>query len=205
MTELFFSTLDKYGVVGVLAFLGLTVIVNLKNIIPFLDGYKKRRMNLLKEVLTDKDADKLIKQNIQDEIDSEYFRLAHGIKVDKEKAICILNTHKELGSKIPFRTYLNANYYIFIEDNKMKIKISKPDKLNHYYNIFTASILFISSPTIVAISTTTNTPIAILLVYLLSMVMMFISILIFASTRHYKSATIIEKELLQINSKDTDK
>ncbi|MFT7005273.1 MAG: hypothetical protein ACJAWW_002646 [Sulfurimonas sp.] len=200
MIELVFNSFEKYGVVGVLVVVGFTVIVNLKNIIPFIDGYKKRRMHLLKEVASDENVDEQIKEHIQDEIESEYFKLAHGIKVEKLKAICILNTHNKLGSKVPFRSYLNANYYIFVEDGGMKIKISRSDRLHHYYNVFTASAFFIFSPIVAAIATTIHKPLDVFFGYIFAIVMMSISIWIFATTRNYKSATIIEKELLRIDS-----
>lgn len=205
MVDLFFNTFEKYGVVGIIVFLGFTVIVNLKNIIPFFDNYKKRRMNLLKEVIADDGVDERVKKHIKNEIDSEYFKLAYGIKMDKSKVICILNTHDELGCCIPFRTYLNANYYIHVEGGSMKIKISKSDRLHYYYNLFTASAFFVFSSMIAIMGATISNSLGILLNYLFATVVMGISIWIFASTRHYKSATIIEKVLSRVNSKQVIK
>ena len=204
MTELVFNTFDKYGVVGVFFFLGLTVIVNLKNIIPFLDGYKKRRMNLLKEVSTDKEVDELIKSHIQDEIDTEYFKIAHGIKIEKSKALCIIKTHKELDNRVPFKSFINAHSMIGIEKGKIKITIRKVDKLSHYYNNFTFFALFSFSPVIAALATVTENELEKLIYTSFSIICMVLSIVILATTRSYVSAKLIKKELNLAELKEED-
>lgn len=195
MTELVFSAFEKYGVAGVFVTLGFTIIVNLKNIFPLFDNYKKRRLNLLKEATSDENVNDQIKAHIQDEIDSEYFKLTHGVKVEKNKAICILNTHNKLGSSVPLRSYLNAVNYIFPQNGIMNIEVRKSDKISHYYNTFIAFLFFLTVPVIAALGSTANNAIDMLICYLFAFLMMGISIWMFASTRHYSSAVFIRKKL----------
>jgi hypothetical protein len=194
-------TYGENGIIGVLILVALALIMNAQKIITFLDSNKKRRVNLLSEIASNDLVDDSIKAHIKNEINSEYFKIAHGVYLDKNKIITIIETHKKLNNIVPFRAFINANRLILAENDSFSLNIKTKDKVSYILNNIISFLLFTISPFLVALAgvnmTIYNEVSSSLALLGLALFSITVSIFVLSSSRDYSSAKLIEGELIK--------
>jgi hypothetical protein len=197
------STYGENGILGVLILVAVALITNAQKIITFLDGNKKRRVNLLNEVVSSDLVDEIIKEHVRNEINSEYFKITHGVYIDKDKIISIIETHQKLNNAIPFRTFINATPIISVKNGSFTLEFRKIDKISHILNSIIGYLLFAISPFIVAIAgvnaTLTDNLFSSFTLIGLAAVSLCIAVFILSMSRDYSSAKFIERELSKLS------
>ena len=88
------------------------VIVNLRNILTFIDERKKRKLNIILEALNSDNISGVLEKHLKEEVEVEYSRLAHGVKLEKNKIEKLIRLKAFLKGRLPFHLMLGARKYI---------------------------------------------------------------------------------------------
>jgi hypothetical protein len=182
----------KYLALAVAIVPGL--VFNAKNIIAFIDTFKKRRLDLLKEAMSHSANEKL-KSHYEDEIEGEYFRIAHKAKMDKGMRDACIEFYLEMEKRIPFSHFIQARHHLEAPDGHLRVNITPFDKVGYYYNaiagLFLLLIGFILITLIKAIEL--KTAIHLLLWIGMSMTLMMFGFFLLTQTASVTSAKKIQK------------
>lgn len=128
-----FFTEGKYVAFAVATVMGL--LFNAKNILAFADVYKKRRIEILKEAIGLESINVNLKRHFEDEIEGEYFRLAHKVKLDKGVRDACIDWYYRLNLAISFSHFVRARTHLEVRDGNLSVTISTFDKVGFWYNL----------------------------------------------------------------------
>ena len=89
----------------------LGLAFNARSIVAFFDAFRKRRIDLLKEATSLSTISENLKSHFEDEIEGEYFRIAHKVKMDKGIRDACVELYLNIEKRIPFSHFINARYH----------------------------------------------------------------------------------------------
>ncbi|WP_166253907.1 hypothetical protein [Marinobacter salicampi] len=121
----------------------LGVLFNLKHILSFADTYKKRRIELLKEAASITSINENLKVHFEDEIENEYFRLVHKVKMEKVVRDACIDWYAKLNRELSLSHFIRARSHLVLKDGKLDVKISKFDKIGFWYNMIAGIFLLL--------------------------------------------------------------
>jgi len=142
----FFSLIASNGAAGnylVVVVLSILVAIwKLDNIVAFLEQRKKSKISMLKEALECQHLPPISKKHLEDELASEYYMLAIGIKITKKFQEVLLTTYYEVQNQINFMTFKRALPYLEDCNGKIAIKLKTKDHVSFWVNnIFSFTLL----------------------------------------------------------------
>ena len=121
----------------------LGILFNLKNILSFADIYKKRRIELLREAISIDSINGNLKVHFEDEIESEYFRLVHKVKMEKVIRDACIDWYVRLNRELSLSHFMRARGHLEIKGGKLEVKISTFDKIGYWYNMIAGIVLLL--------------------------------------------------------------
>ncbi|MAR73477.1 MULTISPECIES: hypothetical protein [unclassified Halomonas] len=121
----------------------LGILFNLKHILSFADIYKKRRIELLKEAVFVDSINGNLKVHFEDEIENEYFRLAHKVKMEKVVRDACIDWHVRLNRELSIAHFIRARSHLEIKNGELEVKISTFDMIGYWYNIIAGILLLL--------------------------------------------------------------
>ena len=135
----------------------LGVLLNAQKILSFIDSYKKRRIELLKEAAEFPELSDKLKNQLNEEIESEYFRLAYRVKMDKPLREACLGLSEWNNSELPFKWFLRAEPHLILKRGTLLVTISKFEYFSYFYNmVLGVFMLLIGFSLIVILDNLTN-------------------------------------------------
>lgn len=146
----------KYMAFAVATVMGL--LFNAKNILAFADIYKKRRIEILKEAIGLESINVNLKKHFEDEIEGEYFRLAHKVKLDKGIRDACIDWYYRLNRTISFSHFIRAKTHLDVQDGNLSVTISNFDKVGYWYNLIAGVGMLIFGFLLAAMINTIKTP-----------------------------------------------
>ena len=111
------------------------LLFNAQKILSFADSFRKRRIELLKEALRFETINENLKRHLEDEVEGEYFRLTHKVKMDKGIRDASINLYTKLERQLSFLHFIRARNHLELINGDLKVVISSFDKVGYYYNL----------------------------------------------------------------------
>ncbi|MGF1836795.1 hypothetical protein [Photobacterium sanguinicancri] len=137
------------------------IIVNLRNILTFIDERKKRKLNIILEALNSANISGVLEKHLREEVEVEYFRLAHGVKLEKNKIEKLLSLKAFLKGRLPFHLILGARKYINNNEfsyGHANVNIGVFSIIGALFNLFTSIILVMMIYVLIDTDTSKNIP-----------------------------------------------
>ncbi len=119
----------------------IALIFNYKKLVHFFDERKKTRVLVLTETLECQYINGLTKSHIEDELATEQFKLATGIRLEKEFREAVIQAHQKTNGELSFPHFKRALPYLFYEKSALKIKISKFEIIGFWFNYLSGFVL----------------------------------------------------------------
>lgn len=114
----------------IIAFAGLLVLFRAKSIVTFWDERRRIKLSQLKEALACDCIKGDTRRFLEGELESEYYRLATGMKLEKEVREALINTHNKCNGELRFDHFRRARYCYQFEDGKLDVHISMLTKVS---------------------------------------------------------------------------
>lgn len=110
----------------------LVILWKIDNIVSFIEQRKKSKIFVLKEALECKFLSPLSLEYLKDELASEYYMLATGIRVNKNFREALLCTYNELKNDLNFLAFKRGLPFFIIKNKKIEVQFST----KHYVAYF---------------------------------------------------------------------
>lgn len=135
----------EYVVLSVL--LAISTLINLPKIVSFYQSSKKQRGVSISNAIADPDVSQDLKTHLKEELDTEYFRNIHGVKLGLPmlKATLILNGR--VSDRVSFRHVIKLIKLLpdisDINDVSYRVKLSSLDNVMCLYNLVLGALIAI--------------------------------------------------------------
>ncbi|MFA0570488.1 hypothetical protein [Vibrio gallaecicus] len=86
----------------------ILIVLQLPNILGVIGAYKKRRINELNQILLNEHLANKLKRHLQDEVQTESFKIAHGVTVSSPMLEATLTLKERVSKELAFRHVLNC-------------------------------------------------------------------------------------------------
>lgn len=129
----------------------LAISINIKKIHSFYESLRKNKLEKIKESLSCEYITGLTREQLESELETEYFKLITGMHADKllrEKAI---ELHKKSNGELGFFHFIRSRSYLLINNGALEVKISGFDRFSYVFNHVAAVILGIGAATFIFI------------------------------------------------------
>ncbi|MGR5150182.1 hypothetical protein ACQKP8_27000 [Photobacterium alginatilyticum] len=127
------------------AILSLTLFMHLSKIFNFYYSTKKKRSQLISYALSDPNVSDLLKEHLKEEIDTEHFRLTHGISLSTPMLNAVLQIKGRIGAFVSFRHILKvAKAQPDIEEVSslsFRVKLGRFERFFGVYNLIAGFVL----------------------------------------------------------------
>ncbi|XOB91768.1 hypothetical protein ACMC9M_15815 [Pseudomonadota bacterium 24LQ007] len=185
----------KYVAFSIAIVLG--VLFNAKNILAFADTYKKRRIELLKEAVAIGSINENLKSHFEDEIEGEYFRLAHKVKMDKVIRDACIDWYAKLNRELSLSHFIRARPHLEVCDGELNVKISTFDKIGFWYNLIAGITLLLSGFMFLAMTNAINsqTILGVLVLVAMSLFLIVFGFFLLSQTFSVTSAKKVQQAL----------
>lgn len=120
------------------------IIFNFRAIIDFFDERNKAKLSKLSDALQCEHLSVLTKAHLQEELATEHFRRTTGIRAEKLLRDALIEAHKNTNGELRFVHFKRALPYVQYQGKKLRIKITKIEKLLFIYNFIIGLVLAIS-------------------------------------------------------------
>ncbi|MUI54386.1 hypothetical protein [Aliivibrio fischeri] len=129
---------ENYMILAV--FISVSILLNLGNIINFYSSHKKRRLNDLQLAVSNNELPEDFRNHLKNEIELEYFKIAHGIKISKLALNAVLVLLHRVGDRLSAGHVIRASRLINnvqnIQNLSFRLELTKFEKYFAIYNIF---------------------------------------------------------------------
>lgn len=119
------------------------ILLNAQKVLSFIDSYKKRRIELLKEATEFSGLSCKLRNQFNEEIESEYFRLVYRTKMDKSLREACLVLSENNKAEMPFIHFLRAGPHLSLNKGNLLVSISKVDYFSYFYNIILGVLMLL--------------------------------------------------------------
>jgi len=111
------------------------LLLNVKNILLFLDERKKVKISQLLDALQCEHIQGTTKSYLEEELANEHFKIVTGIYLEKEYREAILLAHKKAKGELAFRHFKRALPHLHYKDGVLSIKIDTFDNVTAIINV----------------------------------------------------------------------
>lgn len=139
--ELISSLVQAGNYIGVILFILVLIAFKFNSIVAFIESRKKVKITRFTDTLGCEYLSELSKKHIQDELASEYYFIATGIRVNKMFRESLIETYYKTQNKLNFDVYKRAISYLSNDNDQMIVKINWIDYLKFWLNVFISLIL----------------------------------------------------------------
>lgn len=136
---------ENYALVFI--FIALSAFINSFKLIDFYYSHKKRRVTELEVAIKSKHISPSLKKNLQEEIESEYFKVAHGVRASKYIIHSILTLHEKTKERVSFKHFVRtirlSPALIDTQNTPYSIKPSFFEKSFCIYNLIFGALMLL--------------------------------------------------------------
>ena len=193
---------QQYTTLIAIVFLAATI--NHKKIFESYDFFRKRKLEHLKDACASEHVKGLTKERLQEDIETEYYRLATGIFAEKCLREAMISAHKDISGDIGYIHFLRGKEFIGLERGKLIITINKFDKAIYIFNLCAGLLMaFFGFILLLSPSLTGEKELGKVITDLILGFIFLGGFLFFAfQFRPYYSANLIKKELAKTRNPD---
>lgn len=141
MLDKFFDFIQSGEFGLALAIAVLSLIANIERIMSIIYFYNRKRLSLLKEAVAEDSVSPNLKSNFIEDLQGEYFYLAHKVRVERFKRDLILKTYEENKGAIELKDLLLSHNQLVVKDESLKVEISRLDHVVFFYNLIVGFVV----------------------------------------------------------------
>ena len=112
----------------------VAIIFNLEKIFGFVDARKKVKIQLIEESLTNSHVSEKTKEHLENLIETEYFKSATGIYLEKEVREALIKAHLQTNGELKFKHFKRSIPYLKYKNSVLSVNIGIMSKLAFLYN-----------------------------------------------------------------------
>lgn len=145
--EVIYSALKDGEYLIFVGILVIAIVINLPKIFDFLSVNRKRRMDDLMDLLSNKVVEEKIKLHIRDEIQVESIRLSHGVRLGEPMLSAIFTIKERVSTEVSFRHVLRVAKLSpdveGLDSVSYRVKLSWHDKIQTGLNLILGCLLML--------------------------------------------------------------
>lgn len=107
---------------------------NYKKIVEFIDDRKKAKLFKITEALACDHINGLTEEYLKEELATEHFKLATGVRLEKQFREAVIKAHKSARGKISFMHFKRAIPYFSFQQGNLNVEISKFEEARYWFN-----------------------------------------------------------------------
>lgn len=195
MLQSFITSIEQENLVVAFTLVLLSIIVNAQKLQEYMKYRKRVKINDLKEALNTGNPTGNTKDYLEQELESEYFKLVTNIRTEKLLREKIMDVHKDAKGEIEFFHFIRAISYLSIIDGKLAVTISKFAEFSYWYNKIAGITLMVTALVlwVFPIFAQDANLVKIVVFYLLGGMLVPMGFMLVTFTFPYESARKIEK------------
>lgn len=188
-----FISEGNYLAFGIATVIG--ILFNIQKILTVADAFRKRRIELLKEAIGVTSKNENLQRHFQDELEGEYFRISHNVRMDKGIRDASIDLYLKLERQLPFVNFIRAKNSLELDEGILRVKISNFDKIGFYYNLIFGFLLFMSGTLLLLLIDSLKQPtvLGVLTWIILCIFLMAFGFFFLSQTSSYHSAIKIKQ------------
>ena len=197
ITEALINAVEAGNVWVIVALGAITLIFKAKSIVTFWDDRRRIKLSQLKEALDCECIKGDTRKFLESELESEYYRLATGVKLEKEVREALIQTHQKCNGELRFDHFRRALSSCEFENGKLRVEISLFTKITGWYGAAVSLFSFISLlfVTLMFLSTFTKNFVESLQHFALGVPLAFISLMGVKQYLELYSAKLVKAEM----------
>ncbi|MDY6957457.1 MAG: hypothetical protein SVO96_11415, partial [Pseudomonadota bacterium] len=124
---------------------GMLIAVNFPGILNHLGSLKQQRLSHIREALELAKGNEKLEWHFEDELEGEYFRLIHGVRMEKSIRDAVIDCHAKSGGSISFTHFLRSRPHLSVNnrDESLSVKISTGAHILYYANLVLGFAIFV--------------------------------------------------------------
>lgn len=183
---------------------GILIAINFPGILNYLGSLKQQRLSHVREALELAKGSEKLKRHFEDELEGEYFRLIHGVRMEKSIRDAVIDCHAKSGGSISFTHFLRSRPHLSVNnrDKSLSVEISTGAQILYYANLVLGFGIFVIGWFLLVSAHLFGTTSEVLMFSLANMICLLFSLFFISETRSVSSASQIEKFLQTMGSSD---
>ena len=175
------ESLENGNILLVLVFAIFALLLNGPKILEFVESRKRIRIEKLKEAISNGSVKGATKVHLENELESEYFKLATGLYLEREFRESIISLHEKAKGEIKFVHFKRALPHLKYSSEvpNLVVKITLFEKMAYYFNIVGGSVMTLLGVTIVFIPTMSSETSFSVILYSVGMGVFLIAVSVF--------------------------
>ena len=121
----------------------IAFIFHYKKIVDFFEERRRAKISRLLEARNCEYLSELAKERIQEELATEYFKLATGVRLEKNAREILLRTAARCSENVDFVHFKRAIPHMRFSGKRLKVEISKYAVVGHWFNLIFGLFLVI--------------------------------------------------------------
>lgn len=113
----------------------VALIFNYKKIVDFLEDRRKAKLVKLSDALKCEYIRDLTRSHLEEELATEHFKLATGIRLEKEFRDTLIAAHRSTKGELSFIHFKRALPHLHLEDSELSVHISIFEKVGYMVNL----------------------------------------------------------------------
>ncbi len=113
----------------------IALIFNFKKVVDFFEDRRKAKIAKLIDALKCEYIQGLTRAHLEEELATEHFKLATGIRLEKEFRDAVIAAHKSTKGELGFVHFKRALPHLYFENSELSVQISIFEKLSYCFNL----------------------------------------------------------------------
>ena len=178
--------------------------VNLIGILNHLGSRRQQRLSHIREALELAKGNNKLERHFEDELEGEYFRLIHRVRMEKSIRDAVIDCHTKSGGSISFIHFLRSRPHLSVNnlDKSLSVKISTGAHILYYANLVLGFAIFVLGAFLLLSAPLFGTLSEVFISSLVYMGCLLLSLFFISETRSVNSARLIKKFLQTMGSSD---
>lgn len=123
----------------------LAISINIKKIHSFYESLRRNKLEKIKESLSCEYITGLTREQLESEVETEYFKLITGMYAEKTLREKAIELHKKSNGELGFFHFIRARSYLLINNGALEVNISGFERFSYIFNHVSAAILGIGA------------------------------------------------------------
>jgi len=135
------SSVEEGNILVAVVIVVVAIIFNYKKIADYLEERKRAKILKISEALSCEHVDGLTKEHLKEELATEHFKIATGLRLEKEFREAIISLHKKTKGNLGFFNFKRALTHLEYKDSKLKVKLTWFDRVGFWFNLVFGCVL----------------------------------------------------------------
>ncbi|GGW96688.1 hypothetical protein [Alteromonas halophila] len=191
------SSIEEGNILVSVIIVVVAIIFNYKKIADYLEERKRARILKISEALGCEHVEGLTKEHLKEELATEHFKIATGLRLEKEFREAIISLHKKTKGNLGFFHFKRAMPHLEYKYSNLKVNLTRFDKAGFWFNLVFGCILtFLGLMTFVVPAQIDKIRIVQIFIFIgLGALFFTIGLMMLTQTFPVRSAKLIQEEM----------